>query len=363
MSRRKHPLSEQPNWFFVQHPVGIRAPILVTPKEGKSPRGTKQVVISHSAPCREGLVSGIRARLASVLCTSRKYGPHPWQHRFEATHRVELDVERLRQPGESYLMVGRAHFTCANQVPHPKAGQRQPKPAWWSGYGPGYSHRRWNTRYPQFKKAGSLRLTKRRVQDFVHLCDAIIGPITVLLNPDRYEGNWWETSVEEAMENGALRWYGVDNTALAHPALVSLYAGLARQCALMSRCDIADEILIVDRQDVRACLTNSDPVLALRLARKMQRWIAVPAPRGANTSNLPVPVGSFSKIPALHKAIYKHGYGRTFGRNFTAGWGVEGGPYGHRRGGRLYRGIHSFMGNQGGNGNGKRIRDLAKKAA
>lgn len=357
MSRRKHPLSEQPNWFFAQHGVGIRAPILVTPKEGKNPRGTKRV-ISHSAVCREGLVAGIRNQLRSALCTSKKYGVHSWQRRHEVTRRAELDVERLRQPGESYLTVARAHFTSANQVPHPKAGQRQPKPSWWYGYG------RWTARYPQFKSAGSLRLTKRRVQDFIYLCDAIIGPITVLLNPDRYEGNWWETSVEESMENGALRWYGIDNTALAHPALASLYAGLARQCALISRCDITDEILVVDRQDVRTCLTDSDPVLALRLARKMQRWIAVPVPRGADTSNVPVPIGSFSKIPALHKAIYKHGYARTFGRDFAAGWGVEASPYGYGRGATpQYRGIHSFMGNQGNNENGKRIRDLSKKAA
>ncbi len=353
---QKYPLSKNPGWRFVQFSVGLRAPIQTVPTEGKS-KGSK-VYINASSTCREGVVGNVRNRLSSAL--GRNAGGSWGQTQYTQHWQADLNLDSLKAPGESYLQVGRGHITQYHQLPNPKAGQVRPRARYWAArYDRG---RKWGDRathlQPEFI-LGHLRLTKSRVQDFIHFCDAIIGPITVLLNPDRFQGNWWETSVEEALrrnQDSCLRWYGVDNTVIAHPALVSLYTGLARQCALLARCNIRDEVLrSIDRKELRACLTQSDPEAALRIAKTMRRWIEVPVPKYGDASNIPVPIGGFKKIPALHKAIYKHGFDKTFGRQFHEGWALGQSIYGPAS----YAGIHAFMGRKGDNRNGKRIQKLA----
>jgi hypothetical protein len=200
------------------------------------------------------------------------------------------------------------------------------------------------------------------IQDFLDTCDAVVGPLTVLLNPDRYQGNWWFTGVSEALETGKrtglLHWYGVDNTVIAHPALASLYSGLVRQCAYMARTNIVDQI----REDVEGmgledCLNESDEVQALRIAKKMQRWISVPNLKGGGPSHIPVGCGSFPKILALHKSIYRHGFEETFKASFIEGWGLD------KTTGAKYNGIHTYMGQKGENSNGRRIKRLSQKLA
>lgn len=343
---RKHPLTGNLGWLFLQYSVGMSAPITVSIENKKR----KTVTISGSGTCREGVVHGIRQRLRNVLTRTEKVKGSDWRSRQVLLGHAELDGDHLRQPGAAYLWVANKHLTAWHKKEHPKAGQN-----WKMGSRP-YN-------YPQYVSK-NVNITLRRIQDFIHFCDAIIGPITVLLNPGRYEGDWWTTSVEEAKtESGKLRWYGIDNTALSHPALVSLYTGLARQCSLLTRCDLRNEVLgSIDRRELRECLTQSDPELALRLAKKMKRWIEVPIMTRGRATNLPVPMGSFLKIPALHKAIYKHGFSKTFGRNFEESWAlVMGNNAGSGPNPVMYNGIHSFMGQKASNPQGKRILALANK--
>lgn len=358
MSRR-HFLSGNPCWYFAQHVVGIRAPIHVIPDDTKK-RKTKRAISGESS-CREGLVHGVRRCLQRAMTrSSRSTGPYSWDRRCELVSKADLTADVLKQPGEAYLYVANGHVINNLARPHPKAGEKRPRPKYWPG--------RWNSRYPKTQHYRG-RMSQSKVRDFLDFCDAIIGPVAVLMNPDRFEGNWWETTVQEATESrkGYMRWYGIDNTAIAHPALASLFTGLARQCAYLVRCDIKDLVLgDLDEAELEECLTNADPELALRLTKKMKRWIEVPAPRCASTANIPVPIGSFSKIPALHRAIYKHGFKKTFGRSFESGWAIRSGPYayyGTVQGEPRYSGIHTFMGQKASSAAGKRIKELAKKRA
>lgn len=358
---RKHPLASEPNWRFRQHQVGLQAPLRVV--SAKSKRGAKKV-ISVSNVCREGAVHDVRRNL-QVLLTSRKkisgWAPMP-SGRVKITGSADLNDESLKQPGESFLSVASAHITGFLARKHPKAGKRMPRGRDQYMYGI-------NARYPQYTFYQG-NLTDPKVQDFIDLCNAVIGPITILLNPDRFEGNWWDTTVGEAKSSarsGFLRWYGIDNSVLAHPALVSLYTGLARQCALMARCDVKGQVMgCIDEGELEECLTNSDPELALKLAKALKQWIEVPVPTNGTASNVPVPSGSFNKIPILHKALYTHGFEETFGKSFEKGWAILGDPYGFSRGPaghQRYSGIHSYMGRKANNQEGQRIRGLAGKVA
>lgn len=346
------PLTSNINWRFEQASVGIRAPIIIISNEtGK----IKKKVISVQNICREGLIHTIRRKLQDVMV--RSLAGSSWQQKSEIHSHVDLDAERLKQPGESFLTVCTGHITRGYAVPHPKAGQKDARR---NSYWPALDLER----YPAYQYR-SRPMSPDKVRDFLNFCDAIIGPITVLLNPDRYTGNWWKTSYEEATANkNPLRWYGIDNTALIHPALTSLYTGLARQCALLVRTGLRKEILAdSDPVALRKCLTKSDPEIALKLVQKMETWIAVPRPADGNIHNVPVPRGDLPKIIMLHESIYKHGFEKTFGRTVERSWGLLTGPYGENIGPaeRRYSGIHTFMGRGSSGAESKRIYKLAKQ--
>ena len=353
---RSHPLSSDKDWTFHQHGILVRAPVLITPNGSKTGR---KKVISASSTCREGVVSGIRNQLRSSAGRV-KQNPNSWNSKYTLNNKVELDHEPLKQPKQSYITVNRYHVVGNIRKANPKAGKRiRYRTYYWNG--PRYAYRK----EPAFIYCNG-RMTKTKAQQFIYICDAVIGPLTVLLNPDRYAGNWWHTSVEECMShNGTLTWYGVDNTVLQHPAFVSLYTGLVRQCALLARTDKVEQLLAtVSRTDVRNCLNNSDPEQAWVLAKKMRPWIEVPTPKSGGQSNIPIPKGSFFKIPMLHKAIYANGFRKTFGKSFADNWSLAGDPYGYARGvGANWRGIHNYLGVKGDSANAVRIKNMSKEVS
>jgi hypothetical protein len=362
----QHPLSREEEWYFSQHSVKVRAPIFrVVRKKKSNPAGirSQKMVIQGGSSCREGVIGQIRTALRSAGGNQVSVGGGPtWKRRFSPYGSLELDRDALKKPGESFVAVHSAHITANRSKPNPNyktvAERRElrRKSPW--------AYQPWHYRADQkfIRVTRGARLTNAMIQDFLDTCDAVVGPLTVLLNPDRYQGNWWFTGIDEALETGKrtglLHWYGVDNTVIAHPALASLYSGLVRQCAYIARTGAVDQI----REDVEGmgleeCLNESDEVQALRIAKKMQQWISVPNLRNGHASHIPVGCGTFPKILALHKSIYRHGFEATFKASFIEGWGLG------KTTGAKYNGIHTYMGQKGENNNGKRIKRLSQKKA
>ncbi len=362
----QHPLSREAEWYFSQHSVQVRAPLYrnVDKRKKSTPPGirSQKMAMSGSSTCREGVVGQIRHQIRNAAGTQMRSGAG-WRVKYTPYGIIELDRPILKRPNESFVAVHSAHIMANRSRPNPHyktVKERREIRRRNQGYlyTPYYHY----TDQKLIRNQRSSPLTNAAIQNFLDVCDAVVGPLTVLLNPDRYQGNWWFTGIDEALvgtkRSGMLHWYGVDNTCIAHPALTSLYAGLVRQCAYIARTNLVDQI----REDVEGmgleeCLNESDEVQALRIARKMQRWISVPNLKGGHSSNNPVGCGTFPKIMALHKSIYAHGFEKTFKGSFLSGWGVATAT-GHK-----YNGIHTFMGQKGENTNGQHIKRLSKKAA
>jgi len=350
----RHPLEQEPEWFFEQRTVQVHAPIYrVVNDFNKGPLKNRKMVIAGQDVCREGVIHGVRRKLGEALGFVRNDEHCFWRKSFVLHSSPDMNHESLKQPGLSWVAVKGTHISGYRMGPNPHYGKR---PKW--EYGSDSHH----VRKPFVRSEGATVLSDEDVDNYLRLCDAVVGPITVLLNPDRYTGNWWRTEVGDSMQrDGFLRWYGIDNTALWHPALVSLYTGLVRQCAFMARTGVVDQVLSdVEGLGLEECLTESDESLALEIMKKMEKWIAVPRPKSGGVENIPIPRGTLNKITSLHKALYNHGFSKTFGRSMLAGWNVAN-PYGNegQRKNPNYRGIHSFMGRSGTSGRGKAIKKLS----
>ncbi len=350
-SKRSHPLSKEEEWFFAQHHVELRSVLFRIAQPKVYPKVTnRRMVIRGESSCREGLIHGIRRSIAKAL--GREMGGlYSWNREYTRHSDPDMDRECLKQPGQSWVGVQQTHITGMRYMPNPQYKVKG-----------SYSR---NQKLVRRNLPGGA--TEDEVESFLRMCDAVVGPITVLLNPDRYQGNWWWTGVEDARRgNGMLRWYGIDNTAAWHPALASLYTGLVRQCAFMARTGVADRVLSdVEGLNLEECLNESDDVLARKIVKKMGKWIAVPNPKSGSVGNIPVPVDTLGKIMDLHKVIYDRGFEATFGKSFIVGWNATSpyGGYNNHTGNANFQGIHSFMGIAGQKGRGKTIRRLATEIA
>lgn len=365
-----HPLSNEAEWFFSQHGVKVQAPVfrLVNKNKKSNPKGlsSKKISIFGGSSCREGIIGNIRHAIRTCaghhIRSGEGAGCAGWRREFSPYGSLELDRNSLKQPGLSSISLHSAHITANRSRPNPD--YKTPKELnEYKRKNPGrYYPWDYLAREKFLRVSRGAPLTDTNIQDFIDICDAVVGPLTVLLNPDRYQGDWWKTSLDEALvgpkRSAFLNWYGVDNTVIAHPALTSLYTGLVRQCAYIARTSLVDQIREdVEGMDLEGCLSESDEVQALRIATKMKRWICVPSLKGGSSYNVPVGCGNFPKIVTLHKAIYRHGFDATFKGSFLNGWGVADGCVSN------YNGIHTFMGVNGQGRNGKHIQRLAKKAA
>jgi hypothetical protein len=155
------------------------------------------------------------------------------------------------------------------------------------------------------------------------MIDAIVGPVAVILNPDRYQGDWWTTSAQECLKDKELRWYGADNFFMRHPVLMSLMLGSFRQAITLFSQGFDTAILrAVERKDVEDCLTGGDPKLALSLLKKLKPWLAVSNSVG-HAPNFPFPNTYWHRTGQLQRAIHKYGYDELFGTNLTQGWGLS----------------------------------------
>jgi hypothetical protein len=366
MSKR-HPLKREDNWSFHQSLMKLKTSVYRTVKRGVETRaksGKVNIETYDDHSCREEIIGEVRDCLENAALAEETRIPGTWQSEWRSGATLNTTHSSLKKPGLSYISVDQAHLTYGLMVDNPHyltPAQRRAK---------GLLSR---ANYYQgcnissrtvMSQDEAQTVSAEQVQSFLDLCDLLVGPLTVLLNPDRYQGDWWFTGTSDALTpskyGGMIKWYGVDNTVIQHPALTSLYLGLVRQCALLSKTRCVDRIFQdLGRLNLEDCLNDSDPDLALRIARKMSRWIAVPLPKFANRSHLPVGDSQFSRIVDLHKSIYKHGFEETFDASFEEGWAL--GQVYSPRNSEEYLGIHHYMGSSKYNAKGRRIRTLAAK--
>jgi len=159
---------------------------------------------------------------------------------------------------------------------------------------------------------------------FPEVMDAVVGPVVVALSEDRYSGDWWRTSHEEAFpkNKGEFRWYGTDNFFLRHPVLTSLVMGMFRQGILLFSQGFDDAILrAVNRKEVEECLTNGDSALAMKLLKQLRPWLETPTRLG--NQNFSFPAGYWDRLALLSKAISTYGYDELFDGNIQKSWNIN----------------------------------------
>lgn len=317
MSERKHPLAENPNWIFTKPDVGFRAHYLAV---GREKRDSKKTILTveTSDSCRETVISNLQAALRNRLAV--RCG-------------TVLEEQRLkglgRRPTRDWTIVR----DCDLKDPAGKKKHSELKIQW---------HSRW-------MRAGGVGFPS--VEKFLQVCDRILGPVAVLLGPWRPEGNeWWRTDPGKALRlKGSqkyVHWRGSDNWFLAHPATVAIATGLYRQCFQLCSAGMADRIIadISEEEISEVMSTNSQKQALLILRKKTRPWIEVPAGVGGHETHYPFPLGSWSRLIRLQRAIRKYGYEESIGQSFHEGWDityVELYP-----GGSICSGVHTLWGEE-----------------
>lgn len=301
-------LKKNKDWHFKQSSLKLHFPVTLVDKENISRK--KTIYISGNNACREVIINQVRNKLRRYVygkASVSYFYPSSWD---KVRWYIDLERESLKQPGKTFLIIGKRHFKG--------------------------------------------EVSKVKVADFIKLSNILVAPLNVMLNPNRYVGNWWETEIEEALENNnwGITYYGIDNTIGYHPALVSLYLGLLRQCALLINCDAHKQIFpLIDYREVENCLNNSDLDLAVRIVKKMKPWIAVPPPAPKSiygysqnfATNFPVSPNNFSKLFILQNLVYKKGLDKAFNGSINNSWNIERKP---RKLGYNYSGMYNYTNNK-----------------
>lgn len=291
--------------------IGFRTQFRTVSIKGKTKARTH--TINYGASCREELVWDTREAFETKI-TERRQKSCSWEIQTIPTQTLDLDHPSLKQPEKTYL---------------------------WFDTSEGYDD-----------SDGSVCKRACCLHYFTEVLDAIVGPIAVLLNPDRYVGDWWTTASSEASKGKEIRWYGTDNFFLRHPILVSVMMGMFRQGILLDQQDFSEAILkAVQRKDVEDCLTNADPVLAMRLMRALRPWIEVEKWQ----TNFTFGQGYWDRLGLLHRAIYKYGYDVLFDGNPQESWNIAPGHSGRHD---ISNGPFAYWG-----GPGKKVTKAGKRLA
>jgi len=325
--------------------IGYETTLVFGPDPTVRKKNPKPSVLksTHGSPCREEIVYRTQEELAD-LCM-RETEPDPpkkatrkvrrravpiWRQAMpELQYAVPVLFEdrRMHEPGATYLFVNHPH-----DDPY------------------------------DFYEGGTKNICPNPccIESLIEAVDALVGPVCVLLDDDRYTGNWWMTDTSEAVKPipgtgmNQFRWYGTDNFFLRHPALTSLIFGLFRQAVVFHfngrDGDIRER---VSRQEVEKCLSEADTDLAQRLVRRLRPVIELKDQR----LTFPVKPGWLDFVLQLHRAIDKHGYEDTFGGDFASGWGLSVIGAGLSRGANGFR---TFFGTSKTTSNSRRVTKLAR---
>jgi len=258
--------------------LGFETKVRVVPLKGEK-RGPDTPRLSAASNCRELLIDQIQEEIGRQLYKSVQYRSS-WGFRCfadELAAEIDLGFEDTHQPDVTKLWINLPKYHLVRRGSH---------------------------QFPQWIPPSYTEL--------IQIADAVTGLVCLILNPDRYCGNWWRTTAQDAMGTrpGRFVWYGTDNFFLAHPALTSIVFGLFRQSLQLVRAGQASTLSTrAPRAEVRKALDQSDHERALYLVKKLKPLIASPV----KTRRYPIRSTNFDFLFDLHKAIYKHGFEKVFG--------------------------------------------------
>lgn len=292
MSSKKPSTNPASGFIFEQPFMGFSTKVRTVPiSKGKGSGGIQVHNMNYGGSCREELIWDAREFLQSKTITWKQV-KGSWDRVATLVRNVDLDDSTLKQPSVTYL--------------------------WLSGDsgGDGYDG------YYDDPRPITICTRKCCANRFPDLMDAIVGPLAVILNPNRYTGDWWRTSVEECVhKSGELRWYGTDNFFLRHPVLTSLVLGMFRQAALLYQQGYDQAILEkIQRREVESCLTESDPERAMRILESLKPWLALK--NSSIARNLPFPAKNWDRLKLLHRTAFNHGYDALFGEGIHQAWNL-----------------------------------------
>lgn len=193
--------------------------------------------------------------------------------------------------------------------------------------------------------------------NLVHTVNSLVSLPALLLNPDRYTGDWWEQTESQIMvqtrhsDEAVFQYWGADNSILQHPALVSIMFGLFRQAIVLHKAGMVQDLeKAVSPASVRTALFNSDEKAALKLVQKLKPWLY----QGSANTYFPISgPGKWELFLNLHKALYQHGFTAVFGEIESA-WELA------SRGIKTLSGSHSYFRDTKSVAN---VNKLARKAA
>lgn len=254
------------------------------------------------AVCREELLHAVAQDFSDQVTRSRQK-PGSWEYITEVEGQIDVDAPVLKQPGTTFLWIANDDDPYVDPTYTPCT-----RPCC----------------------AGSL----------IETVDAIVGNACVVLNNDYYQGDWWQTSLEESQSDrqSSFAWFGTDNFFLHHPALLAVVTGLFRQAVLLHSFGLEEGLLqAVPREDTVRALSEADEKLALRNLDKMRPWIQ------AQSAGRFFPFGgsNWGRLRTLHRAIYKHGYDQLFAGDFNHRWGLGERATGLVNGAFSYWGAHT----------------------
>ena len=162
----------------------------------------------------------------------------------------------------------------------------------------------------------------------VHTLDCLVALPALLVGPDRFTGDWWQTNPEELETSSTvgddseeqIAYNGVDNSIARHPAITSLIAGLFRQAICLERLEQTSQLhKLLPRERVTEVLNGANEKEALILVELARPWLEA---RCKNTEQrFPIGLGDWKDFLRLHRTIYEHGWEAVLG-NVSKAWGL-----------------------------------------
>lgn len=311
------------NWSnldITQPSIGFMTRIKLVPSDGEPTIKD----FSASSSCREEMNYNVRNRFGHMTYRNvpKKGMQYKWQgHDRKKVAEIQLDDESLKQPFVTKLWIN-----MPERVNVPRSASRR-------------TRRR------------SMLAPISSYQHLIHVTDALVAPVCLLLNPDRYAGDWWRTSLGEARGNTTrFTWYGVDNFILCHPAVLSIVFGLFRQSVRLVRAGETGVLSdLVPRDEIRNALDQADADHAVDIVKRLKPLL------GCKTTSrqYPIRAGQFNFLFDLHKAIYSKGLTEVFGPVSDA-WNCR------QEYGGLTNGSYTYFGPTSQNRNAKRVKELAR---
>ncbi len=268
-----HPLTENPKWIFSQPNIRIDAHYTAT--SGDDTQTVKTFVTGET--CRETLIYNIRQHFRAAVCYKKQSG---WSLAHHLEKNVQLGTEEANGAGMNSLVV-----VAEKSIPWPAKSSAQ----------------------------------------LIQLADYLLGPICVLLDPERPKGDWWSRGPEAYNKaERSTRWSGTTNWFLIHPVTVAIISGLYRQCYQLVLAGEAEKIIsLVDSEEIEEVLTECSQKKALTVLKKTRPWIEVPVAQYGNRRNYVFPMKTWRRLIRLQRAIRRHSYHEVFEQGFAEGWQLD----------------------------------------